>query len=223
MSSESDSREKVILDSMKKVLAFTDSAIYFTDSIKFIYYTKHFETFIFIDYNVNSKIHRYPESDTLLVTDWDKKWYNEQYQEQMKKVNRNSKPLIPLNYKTIYTQVFQYQKSFYLLADYPYQDYYGITDSTFIMRGQMGAEPYIIDSISVTQDSFEMTTFRGVSISLLAIDDNKSVFKLKIGNTCTYVIPHEKIHEFPIMYHLTSVNPTAGVNDYIKLDSIECK
>lgn len=223
--SESASREKFVLDSMRKVLSYTDSAIYFTDSIRIIYGTKHYETVIFIDYNVNSKIHRYVEYEPTITLNSESSCYSKQYLEQLekRKGNKITKFTIPELFKFVWVQVFSYEKSFYLLADYPYQDYYGINDSTIIKRGQMCAEPYIIDSISSTNNSLEMyTTEKGV-ISFKEIDNNKSIYLMKSGNECVYLIPLKRIHEFPIIYHLSSTDPTASVNEYIKLDSIECK
>ncbi len=214
---------------MRKVLSYTDSAIYFTDSIRIIYGTKHYETIIFIDYNVNSKIHRYVKSDSILLYKNDVfdeiRGYSEQYFEKLKKTNlyNGRKVSIPSLFKSVWVPVFSYDKSFYLLADYPYQNDYGVNDSTFIFRGQMCPEPYIIDSVHTSNNNLEIYTTDNSIISFKEIDSNRSIYLLKFGNECVYIIPYKRIHEFPIIYHLSSIDPIAVVTDYIKFDSIECK
>ena len=222
---ESDSRKKFVLDSMKKVLSYKDSVIYFSDSIRIIYGTKHYETIIFIDYNVNSKIHRYFDLGPTIKPGADSSYYNEQYYEQLNKSKRNkvTKFTIPKLFRSIWVPVFSYEKSFSLLADYPYQDYFEVNDSTFIKNAQEAPEPYLIDSISFSNNNLELYTIEKGIVSFKEIDKINSIYLMKESNKCVYVIPLKKVHEFPIMYNLSSIDPISGVTEYIKLDSIECK
>ena len=213
-----DSREKYILDSLKKVLNTSDSIrILFNNDKDTV-----IRTTVLIDYNLKSEYHKSLEKE-LSYINYDSSYYYQLYNKQLengvKKSIQNFS--IPESYRTIWIPVYSMKNSFYVLSQGDYQVRYEINDSTFITGGQTGAEPYIIESFKASNNGFEIYSESIGSITFTEIDKEKSVFKLKKGNECVYLVPLKRLYDFPIIYVRSW--GTDSYESYIELDNIECK
>jgi hypothetical protein len=210
-----------IIDSVKLILCKRDSLIDCNDSIKVIFATKKFETIILIDYNYYSKLHdQLPhEKKISFFSKSDSSYYSQQYLNQSR--NKGKTMIIPNDLKTVWIQVFSFKNCFYLLADYPYQDFFETNDTTFIIRGEMGPEPYVLDSIETNDRNITLISKKISPIILERVKQERSLYKLSIRDKKYFIIPVEEIHEYPLIYHCSSVDPIHGISDFIQLDSIK--
>jgi hypothetical protein len=190
------------------------------DSIQLLYCdTTGFK--VFVDYNLKSIFHKL-QKVSFSYPIYDSTFYHDSYSGQIKKRSSHKRIPIPNSIKSIWIPLYRLKSDFYIYRDCDFQTRFEINDSTFCSYGMMPIEPIIIDSLTFSDNTFEIISNNNEIVSLKLLDKNKSIYRIKKNEDCYYVTTLDMINEFPILVVICGggISPIDGI---VEIDKIDCK
>ena len=199
-----------VTDSIKTELDFNDSI----RLLKKDYYDST-HLYVFIDYNKHSKFHS--ELISRFFDNVDTSMYNQVLKERYNSIAY--KPSIPQKLITKWIPLYKYKGEYYVTLDCYFQLAFEITDSTFVQYFMDGPSPYFIIGTEIKDKLIKLETTKNDFIDFNLVNSDKQIYLVKLGNSCNYYIPINKLNDFNIIVqHCHDMQV-----DLIKFDEIKCK